>query len=49
LKRHLLRLPRNLRHGLGALTPIELIDHAPLYYAVKSYNHALQQVPEEQL
>ncbi len=40
LKRHLLRLPRNLRHGLGALTPVELIDHAPLHYAIKCFNQA---------
>lgn len=36
------RLPGNLRHGIGALTPIELIDHAPLHYVVKCYNAALQ-------
>lgn len=40
LRRHLQRLPANLRHGLGALTPIELIDHAPLHYAIKCYNAA---------
>lgn len=40
LRRHLLRLPGNLRHGLGALTPIELIDHAPLHYVIKCYNAA---------
>jgi len=40
LKRHLVRLPRNLRHGLGALTPIELIDHAPLHYVIKCFNSA---------
>jgi hypothetical protein len=42
VKRHLMRLPRNLRHGLGALTPIELIDHAPLHYAIKCFNSALE-------
>lgn len=36
------RLPGNLRHGIGALTPIELIDHAPLHYVVKCFNAALQ-------
>ena len=35
------RLPGNLRHGIGALTPIELSDHAPLHYVVKCYNAAL--------
>jgi hypothetical protein len=35
------RLPGNLRHGVGALTPIELTDHAPLHYAVKCFNAAL--------
>lgn len=42
LRAHLRELPRNLRHGLGALTPIELIDHAPLHYAIKCHNAALQ-------
>lgn len=37
---HLVQLPKLLRHGLGALTPLELIDHAPLNYAVKTYNLA---------
>jgi len=36
------RLPKNLQHGIGALTPIELIDHAPLHYVVKCFNTALQ-------
>lgn len=40
VRRHLLRLPGNLRHGIGALTPIELIDHAPLHYAIRCYNAA---------
>lgn len=35
------RLPRNLRHGIGALTPIELSDHAPLHYVVKCFNAAV--------
>lgn len=35
------RLPGNLRHGIGALTPIELSDHAPLHYVVKCFNAAL--------
>ncbi len=35
------RLPGNLRHGIGALTPIELTDHAPLHYVVKCFNAAL--------
>lgn len=35
------RLPGNLRHGLGALTPIESIGHAPLHYAIKCFNSAL--------
>jgi len=35
------RLPGNLRHGVGALTPIELTDHAPLHYVVKCFNAAL--------
>ncbi|MEZ5469423.1 MAG: lipase family protein [Lysobacterales bacterium] len=34
------RLPGNLRHGIGALTPIELRDHAPLHYAIKCFNAA---------
>ena len=38
---HLRRLPATLKHGVGALTPIELIDHAPLYYAIKCCNAAL--------
>lgn len=41
VRRHLARLPGNLRHGIGALTPIELIDHAPLHYVVKCFNAAL--------
>ena len=38
---HLVQLPKRLKHGIGALTPIELIDHAPLHYAVKCFNAAL--------
>ena len=41
LGRHLLGLPRNLRHGVGALTPRDLIDHAPLHYAIKCFNAAV--------
>lgn len=41
LGQHLIDLPRNLRHGVGALTPLDLIDHAPLHYAIKCYNAAL--------
>lgn len=41
VRKHLMRLPRNLRHGIGALTPIELIDHAPLHYVIKCFNAAL--------
>ena len=41
LRSHLAALPRNLRHGVGALTPLDLIDHAPLHYAIKCYNAAL--------
>ncbi|MCI1711828.1 MAG: lipase family protein [Chiayiivirga sp.] len=38
LRAHLREFPRTLRHGPGALTPIELIDHAPLHYAIKCHN-----------
>ncbi len=41
LRDHLLALPAQLKHGIGALTPIELIDHAPLYYAIKCFNTAI--------
>jgi len=37
---YLTQLPRTLRHGVGAMTPVELVDHAPLYYAVKCFNVA---------
>lgn len=39
------RLPGNLRHGIGALTPIELCDHSPLHYAVKCFNAAWASTP----
>ncbi|MGE4070397.1 MAG: hypothetical protein AB7E72_04415 [Lysobacterales bacterium] len=39
------RLPGNLRHGIGALTPIELRDHAPLHYATKCFNAAWATAP----
>jgi triacylglycerol lipase len=42
LRAHLRELPRNLRHGPGALTPLELIDHAPLHYAIKCHNAVLR-------
>ncbi len=35
------QLPANLAHGVGALTPIELVDHAPLHYVVRCYNAAI--------
>lgn len=38
---YLAQLPRVLEHGAGALTPIELVDHAPLHYVVKCYNAAM--------
>ena len=41
LRNHLLDLPNQLKHGWGALTPVELIDHAPLYYAIKCFNAAI--------
>ena len=44
VRSHLRRLPGTLKHGVGALTPIELIDHAPLYYAIKCGNAALAQL-----
>ena len=37
----LLDLPNTLRHGIGALTPVALIDHAPLHYAILCHNEAL--------
>lgn len=36
------QLQTHLRGGLAALTPIELVDHAPLGYVVKAYNEALR-------
>ncbi|MBK8068504.1 MAG: lipase family protein [Rhodanobacteraceae bacterium] len=36
------QLQTHLRSGLAALTPIELVDHAPLGYVVKVYNEALR-------
>jgi thioesterase domain-containing protein len=36
------QLPGNLQYGVGALTPIELMDHAPLHYVVKCFNRACQ-------
>jgi hypothetical protein len=44
VREHLAQLPKMLKHGIGALTPIELIDHAPLHYAIKSYNVAAEGV-----
>ena len=41
------RLPGNLKHGVGALTPIELTDHAPLHYVVKCYNAALPETADQ--
>lgn len=41
VRRYWSRLPGNLKHGLGALTPIELTDHAPLHYVVKCFNAAV--------
>ena len=35
------QLQTHLRSGLAALTPIELVDHAPLGYVVKTYNEAI--------
>lgn len=40
LRAHVAALPAMLQHGAGALTPIELIDHAPLHYAIKCHNAA---------
>lgn len=39
---YLAQLPLALQHGAGALTPVELVDHAPLYYAVKCWNEAVK-------
>lgn len=39
--KHLRGLAQNLKHGIGALTPLDLIDHAPLHYAIKCFNAAL--------
>lgn len=41
VRAHVVRLPGRLRHGIGALAPVELIDHAPLHYAIKCFNAAL--------
>lgn len=41
VRAHLRQLPRALRHGIGAFTPVELIDHAPLHYAIKCHNAVL--------
>ena len=42
VRKHLRGLPAALKHGIGALTPIELIDHAPLHYAIKIHNAVLE-------
>ena len=41
VRAHLRSLPKALKHGIGALTPVELIDHAPLHYVIKSHNAVL--------
>ena len=35
---HVLGYWQRWRHGLGALTPVAVLDHAPLYYATHCYN-----------
>jgi triacylglycerol lipase len=45
LRARLRRLPQDLQHGIGALTPLALIDHAPLHYAIKCHNAVLDGLP----
>jgi hypothetical protein len=38
VRQHILGYWQRWRFGLGALTPVALMDHAPLYYVTHCYN-----------